>query len=921
MKRVVVLPLLFYVSILPLTAQTLLHELHPQPRQAYMRFFSAVFIPGPGHEILLDPAQPMKHAAARINTHLRSKGQDTLNVRIWRLADSLESGIFLGIRSDFINGMLNNIPDQPVRVTSTYPGPEGYVLDALPMRVLINACDEAGLHYGVETLQQLLFPTTDWWGLEACRIIDLPQYPRRCFYHSTNVLVGDNVTASKALWDTALRHRLNGVHFNDSKFSRLTTLPQRYLDSLASLRDYAAERRLNIIPGVMPFGYSNGLLFHNPNLASGLPVRTQRLVFEDDTARAISRVDVGMSNGGFEQRNGHHFPGFRFIDQPGLLSFADTLIRRSGSASIRFENFADHSPVHGHGRISYWTPVTPFTQYHVSAWVRTEDLQPATSINISVLGNASYNLAYNRFAIPSTKEWTRIDFTFNSLEADSAGIYWGLWGARSGRIWWDDLAVHETAFVNLIRREGAPLVMMHPELDIAYTEGIDYDTLRDPLMGNRAWSGNYDSWHTPPTLRRLDGGSLNNGDTILMSYHHAVVIHSGQVMATMSHPEVYDILDREFAVLDSVLRADTYFMQHDEIRTLNWDTGDEIRGLRPAEIIVDNVHRCVDIIRKHSSEAEIMVWSDMFDEFHNAVAGPYYLVRGDLRGSADGIPTDLGIVNWNGRDGIVQQSLRYFSDRGFRQTAAPYYDKDEQQIRIWKEWLRDIPHVEGMMYTTWASRYDHLEAFGDYAWNHAPYIYHFPPNVLRPGEDMYFPLRIEGDRWDEDWELEHVTIHYRSDPGLRFSTHEVQLHPGVDDMASIAIPHQASWLQWYVTAGDNRGWVTRVPLGDTLYFELGAIASAVERVHAPGTAHVELSPNPLRSGSPLLVSWSGPEGRSASLHIVDLLGRELYRHELGIAGNGMRQSRVVLPVLPRGTYSVLLRCDEQRRHRLLYLYH
>ncbi|MCZ7557629.1 MAG: hypothetical protein M5R41_14620 [Bacteroidia bacterium] len=895
----------FLVLILQASAaaQTRLESLHPRPRQAYSRFFSAVFYPSAGQVIFVDPVNPAFDQAERINAHLRQHMSDTMLVRIWTAGDTLETGIYLGVRAEFINSMLAALPDQFVRVTATYPGPEGYVLDALPMRIVVNGSDEAGLRYGVHTLKQMLFPHAGWWGLEACRIIDVPEFPIRWMYQATNILVGANVTAAKQLWDRAVEHRINGIHLNDSKFQRPTTLPRRYQDSLASLRDYAEAHGLDIIPGVMPFGYSNDLLFHNPNLASGLPVREQRFVFEADTARLLPAVRVTLPNGGFEQYSNNTFPGFRFIDQPGLISFVDTQTKHSGAASIRLENFAQHSPQHGHGRISYWTNVKPFTLYHVRGWVRTEALEPASAINIAVLSNAGYNLAFNEFSIPSSTDWIPVDFTFNSLEADTVGVYWGTWGARSGRIWWDDLLLEEAAFVNLIRRDGAPLVISRSTEGPTLTEGVDFDTLRDHRMGNRSYPGDYDRWHTPPTLRATAGGIIRNGDTMLVSYYHTVLIHQSQVIATMSDPEVYDILDREFAQLDSVLEAGRYFMQHDEIRVMNWDAGDDARGLIPSGIVADNVQRCTSIIKKHAPDADIWVWSDMFDEFHNAVQGPYYLVRGDLRGSADQIPSDVGIVNWNGRENVVRQSLAFFADRGFRQISAPFYDRDAKQIRTWKEWMRGVPNVLGMMYTTWARNYDYLDAFGEYAWNHAPYVYHFPPYSLRSGEDNFFHLRIEGDTRDTEWKLEHVFINHRTQPNHRFTAHEATLTPGVDEMIAVSVPADARWLQWYITAVDNRGSMTRIPLGDTMYFELGDIATGLRHVDvAPHSLHISISPNPVRGGSRLSVHWAAPAGSAPKVILRDALGRKCLSHAPERSTGRLMTTTIGIPTLSPGFY-------------------
>ncbi|MBN1449346.1 MAG: carbohydrate binding domain-containing protein [Bacteroidetes bacterium] len=907
MKSVRYLVILFILPSCHLLAQTDFTSLHPQPRQAYSRFTSAVFEPSPGHPIYLMPDTPMHWAAAEFNAFLRGKGKDTLEVRIYTPADSSQGGIFFGVCSKEINAMLAAMEDQELQVTPAYPGPEGYAIDVLTWRMLVNASDEAGLAYALHTLRQMLYPREGWWGLEGCRIVDAPELPIRWFYYPTNVLVGDNVTAAKALWTEALRHRLNGVHLVDSKFSRPTTLPQRYLDSLASLRDWARDRRLEVIPGVMPFGYSNSLLFHDPNLASGLPVQQQKFVIDADTARLVPRIDAGLPNGGFEQHTGDNFPGFRFIDQPGKISFVDTLVKHSGAASVRMENFAQHSPEHGHGRVSYWTRVTPFTQYHVSAWVKTEDLQPASAINLSVLSNAGYNLAYNRFEIPSTTDWMKIDFTINTLEADTVGLYWGVWGATSGRIWWDDLAFEECAFVNLIRREGAPLTVGHPLLAIVYSEGTDFDTLRDARMGNIPYGGSYDKWHTPPTLRAAKGGMLKDGDTVVASYHHAVVINEGQVAATMSHPAVYDILDREFALLDSVLRADRLFMQHDEIRTMNWDAGDRARGLSPAEILADNVAQCTAIIEKHHPGTEVWVWTDMFDEFHNAVEGPYYQVRGDLRGSADRISQDIGMVNWNGREGIVQNSLDFFAQRGFRQISAPYYDSDERQIRRWREWTRGVPDFHGMMYTTWQRKYDHLEPFGDYAWTHAPNIYHTPPWGLRPGEQLLFRTMITGDRWDPDWKLTEAAIHWRTQPGDPFKESAFSATPGLLEETWFPVPAEATWLQWYVTASDSRGWTTRVPFADTVYYELGDFTTALSSASAPAGMHLALYPQPLRRDGTLTLEWSVPSGGGATFTMVDMLGRTVYTRELPSSAAGPNTTRFTMPDLADGMYVAILR--------------
>lgn len=895
----------FSILVLPFLSMhasaQVLESLVPQPRQAYQYFTSAVFTPN-GQPLLLDPASPAWSEASLLNAELRKRNIDTLVTRLWTEADSTESAFWLGVRSPMLNRIQNQINVHRVDVTSTYPGPEGYLLDVIPMRAVLNASDEMGLRYGINTFIQLIDRVPGLWHVEGLRIVDAPEFTKRWLYYSTNIQVGSNITRAKNIWNDALRWRLNGVQLNDSKFSRPTTLPKFYFDSLKSLKDYAAARKLDIIPGVMPFGYSNSFLFHDPNLASGLPVVRQQFVIERDTARLVPKRTLALSNGGFETHNGNNFPGFRFIDKPGQMSFVDTQIKHSGNASVRFENFSQADPQYGNGRVSFWTRVTPFTQYHVSGWVRTENLVASSGVNCSVIDVNSRSLVFNELKIPSTTDWRRIDFTFNSLDADSLGIYWGVWGGRSGKIWWDDLLVEEVPMINLLRREGTPLKVEHPQLRLLYTEGVDFEPVRDPLMGSIPYAGEYTAWHTPPTFRIKSGGALQNGDTILISYYHAQIIYSGQVAATMSEPKVYEIVEREFRMLDSLLKPQTYMMQHDEIRVMNWDAGDQQRGMTPAQILADNVDKCMDIIHRSNPSADVWVWSDMFDEYHNAVMN-YYLVNGDLRGCADLLPKSLGIINWNSQAGKVQNSLGFFQTKGFRQMSAPYYDQDENQIRRWKEWTRTTSDFNGMIYTTWEQKYDHLEAFGEYAWNHAPYIYHTPPQMLSPNGRLSISLSIRGDRYDPAWLLTNATLNYRTQPGAAFTQYPLAVQAGNFETFEIALPPNTQWVQWFIAATDNRGWTTRVPLGDTVFFELGSIPVRVDQVLASDAFQIHgIYPNPIVENRMLTIDLSSERVEGVSIRTTDLLGRTIFESTFDTKGNGFQTHRLDLNDHPKGIF-------------------
>jgi hypothetical protein len=103
----------------------------------------------------------------------------------------------------------------------------------------------------------------------------------------------------------------------------------------------------------------------------------------------------------------------------------------------------------------------------------------------------------------------------------------------------------------------------------------------------------------------------------------------------------------------------------------------------------------------------------MFDPFHNAVKGPYYLVNGPWTGSWEGLPPDVVIMNWN--HDKRAESVKFFKERGHKQIAATYYDQPDtmQQTKDWVATAKGEPSIIGFMYTSWRNDYSKMEAFAD----------------------------------------------------------------------------------------------------------------------------------------------------------------------------------------------------------------
>jgi hypothetical protein len=119
------------------------------------------------------------------------------------------------------------------------------------------------------------------------------------------------------------------------------------------------------------------------------------------------------------------------------------------------------------------------------------------------------------------------------------------------------------------------------------------------------------------------------------------------------------------------------------------------------------------MIRAANPKAEIYVWSDMFDPYHNA-HDHYYLVNGTWAGSWEGLTKDTVIVNWYFDK--RKQNMPWFAKRGHSQILAGYYDGPVGAINTWLNDSKNVPNVTGVMYTTWRSDYSNLEAFAKAAW-------------------------------------------------------------------------------------------------------------------------------------------------------------------------------------------------------------
>ncbi|HZP84289.1 MAG TPA: hypothetical protein VFB21_21785, partial [Chthonomonadaceae bacterium] len=243
----------------------------------------------------------------------------------------------------------------------------------------------------------------------------------------------------------------------------------------------------------------------------------------------------------------------------------------------------------------------------------------------------------------------------------------------------------------------------------AYEEGRDYEKIVDPQL--HPWR----AYHAPMDIKLTPNTRIAEGERLRVSYYHPIIVYEDRVTSCISEPKIFEDWREEVKQANALLHPAAFFMSHDEMRVMNQCALCQSKGMTPGQLLAWNVHQAAQIIRDIRPDAEIWVWSDMFDPMHNAVDN-YYAVNGSLKGSWKGLDKGIGIVNWHG--GLMGKNCQFFADLGLKQILSGYYDGDEDGSAIAK-WLantKGVPGIVGAMYTTWEDKYDAMDVWAQKAW-------------------------------------------------------------------------------------------------------------------------------------------------------------------------------------------------------------
>jgi hypothetical protein len=532
-----------------------------------------------------------------------------------------------------------------------------------------------------------------------------------------NLLPEENLPRVEAVMRRAAKAGYNGIVLSDSKFAILDKMDDRYFKHAEQIKTLANELKLEIIPTVFDIGYSSGVLAHDPNLVEAFPVQDAPFVVHSGKADISQEQAPVFKNGGFEETQGDKATGWDFQDAIGKATFIDHDVKRSGAASLRIDNVGKNNTESGNGRIVQKIKLVPHRYYRLSFWAKTKEFESAGSVNVAILpaGGGDRSLSHLSLNVQRNQDWTLHQTTFNSLSYSEASVYMGVWGGKGGQMWLDDVALEELGLLNVVRRKGCPFSVKSQD-GIVYEEGRDFQPVKDDRLGVIPWPGEFELYHTPPAITLTPNSRIKEGQKLRVSFYHPLFVYAMQTPCCLTDPKVYEVLRDQMQRMEKLFHPSAVLMGYDELRIANWCETCLAQKKTPGQLLADSARKSTQIVRQVSPQARIYTWNDMFDPFHNAHDN-YYLVNGTFAGSWEGLPPDVGIVNWYFEP--RKKNLPFFADRGHKQILAGYYDNN---VEYTVEWLKDslgVKGIEGVMYTTWQNRYDDLEKFAQTVWGGA----------------------------------------------------------------------------------------------------------------------------------------------------------------------------------------------------------
>ncbi|MFO1002909.1 MAG: hypothetical protein U0936_21470 [Planctomycetaceae bacterium] len=492
---------------------------------------------------------------------------------------------------------------------------------------------------------------------------------------------------------------LSSYQLGDKSFLNPSDADTKIRDNLAAIKLAAHKHGIEIIPEVMSVGASEKILQTAYHLAEATPVRRQRLRLVETDGSMILGLPSGdnlLHNSTFSGTRDQLKKSWEIDDSFDNAVKQRPLDQELNLNALEFDLSLATGIEVGQNDIFF----NPWHQYRLSFTLKTCAVGPADSKGTVEFyakvrgkdGGRYVKIEDVDFKVTSTQPETNYQILLNSFHCAEGQFWFGFPNGSAGKAVISNVRLEEALGPNMIRRQDTEVTANEKEVlritvfnesaGKPLQEGKDFAEWRDSEVIENGFRHNRRDFNIQFLPDRV-----NLDDKISVSYFHATLPNAshGKVCCSLRHPEVFNIFRQQLEAINSIVQPRRWMIDHDEIRAMGHDPLSKADA--PGVILAENLKKCIDLLQLVDPGAEVVLFNDMYDPNHNAVAKTcpqsfFPMVSGDFTDSWKGLNESVTILNWQtaqrpmNKDDISawKKSLDHFRDRKTPQIISGFYD-------------------------------------------------------------------------------------------------------------------------------------------------------------------------------------------------------------------------------------------------------